>query len=47
MFYLNLTHWLPFLLERKDRMGMATGLEVRLPFAIIGWLSMPGISHGR
>lgn len=32
MFYLNLTHWLPFLLERKDRMGMATGLEVRLPF---------------
>lgn len=32
MFYLNLTHWLPFLLERKDRMGMATGLEVRVPF---------------
>src|SRR2546421_4631302 len=32
MFYLNLTHWLPFLLERKDRMGMATGLEVRIPF---------------
>ncbi len=32
MIYLNLTHWLPFLLERKDRMGMATGLEVRLPF---------------
>lgn len=32
MFYLNLTHWLPFLLERKDRMGMAIGLEVRLPF---------------
>jgi asparagine synthase (glutamine-hydrolysing) len=32
MFYLNMTHWLPFLLERKDRMGMATGLEVRVPF---------------
>lgn len=32
MFYLNLTHWLTFLLERKDRMGMATGLEVRIPF---------------
>ena len=32
MFYLNLTHWLPFLLERKDRMGMAAGLEVRVPF---------------
>ena len=32
MFYLNLTHWLPFLLERKDRMGMTTGLEVRVPF---------------
>jgi asparagine synthase (glutamine-hydrolysing) len=30
--YLNLTHWLPFLLERKDRMGMAAGLEVRVPF---------------
>ena len=32
MFYLNLTHWLPFLLERKDRMGMAAGLQVRVPF---------------
>lgn len=32
MFYLNLTHWLPFLLERKDRMGMAASLEVRVPF---------------
>jgi asparagine synthase (glutamine-hydrolysing) len=32
MFYMNLTHWLPFLLERKDRMGMATSLEVRVPF---------------
>jgi asparagine synthase (glutamine-hydrolysing) len=32
MFYMNLTHWLPFLLERKDRMGMAMSLEVRVPF---------------
>lgn len=32
MTYLNLTHWLPFLLERKDRMGMAAGLELRVPF---------------
>ncbi|WP_018222377.1 asparagine synthase (glutamine-hydrolyzing) [Salinispora pacifica] len=30
--YLNLTHWLPYLLERKDRMSMANGLEVRVPF---------------
>ena len=32
MFYLNLTHFLPFLLERKDRMSMATGFEARVPF---------------
>jgi asparagine synthase (glutamine-hydrolysing) len=32
MTYLNLTHWLPFLLGRKDRMSMATGLEARVPF---------------
>jgi len=32
MFYLNITHFLPLLLERKDRMSMATGLEVRVPF---------------
>jgi asparagine synthase (glutamine-hydrolysing) len=32
MFYLNLTGILPFLLERKDRMSMATGFEVRVPF---------------
>ena len=32
MFYLNLTGFLPLLLERKDRMSMATGLEVRVPF---------------
>ncbi len=29
---LHLTHWLPMLLDRKDRMSMATGLEVRVPF---------------
>ncbi|WP_037915116.1 asparagine synthase (glutamine-hydrolyzing) [Actinacidiphila yeochonensis] len=30
--YLQLTRFLPFLLDRKDRMSMASGLEVRLPF---------------
>jgi asparagine synthase (glutamine-hydrolysing) len=30
--YLTLTRWLPNLLERKDRMSMAVGLEVRVPF---------------
>ncbi|MCP2167799.1 asparagine synthase (glutamine-hydrolyzing) [Goodfellowiella coeruleoviolacea] len=30
--YLALTRWLGALLERKDRMSMATGLEVRVPF---------------
>jgi asparagine synthase (glutamine-hydrolysing) len=30
--YLNLTRFLPTLLDRKDRMSMATGLEVRVPF---------------
>nr|WP_274532098.1 asparagine synthase-related protein [Ktedonobacter racemifer] len=30
--YLNQTHFLPFLLERKDRMSMATGFEARVPF---------------
>jgi asparagine synthase (glutamine-hydrolysing) len=30
--YLGLTHWLPFLLDRKDRLSMAVGLEVRVPF---------------
>jgi asparagine synthase (glutamine-hydrolysing) len=33
MAYVDLTYWLPFLLERKDRMGMAASLEVRHPFA--------------
>ena len=32
MFYLNLTRWMPTLLDRKDRMTMATGLELRVPF---------------
>lgn len=32
MAYIDMTHWLPFLLERKDRMGMAAGLEIRHPF---------------
>lgn len=32
MFYLNLTRWMPVLLDRKDRMSMATGLELRVPF---------------
>ena len=30
--YLGLTRWLPLLLDRKDRLSMATGLEVRVPF---------------
>jgi len=32
MFYLNLTRWMPVLLDRKDRMSMAAGLELRVPF---------------
>ncbi|MBM7622647.1 asparagine synthase (glutamine-hydrolyzing) [Sporohalobacter salinus] len=32
MFYINLTRWMPTLLDRKDRMSMATGLEIRVPF---------------
>jgi asparagine synthase (glutamine-hydrolysing) len=30
--YLHLTRWLPDLLDRKDRLSMAVGLEVRVPF---------------
>ncbi len=30
--YLNITRFMPVLLERKDRMSMACGLEVRVPF---------------
>lgn len=33
LFYLNLTWFMATLLDRKDRMSMATGLEVRVPFA--------------
>ena len=29
---LHLAHWLPDLLDRKDRLSMAAGLEVRVPF---------------
>ncbi|SMO93632.1 asparagine synthase (glutamine-hydrolyzing) [Melghirimyces algeriensis] len=32
IFYLSLTRWMPTLLDRKDRMSMAVGLEVRVPF---------------
>lgn len=32
IFYLNQTRFLLMLLNRKDRMSMATGLEVRVPF---------------
>lgn len=30
--YLNQTRWLQYLLDRKDRLSMAHGLEVRVPF---------------
>lgn len=30
--YLGLTRWLPLLLDRKDSLSMAFGLEVRVPF---------------
>jgi asparagine synthase (glutamine-hydrolysing) len=32
MLYINQTRFLSMLLNRKDRMSMATGLEVRVPF---------------
>ncbi len=32
LFYLNITRFMPTLLDRKDRMSMACGLEVRVPF---------------
>src|SRR5690606_7137830 len=32
MSYLNLTRFVQTLLDRKDRMSMAVGLEVRVPF---------------
>ncbi len=30
--HMHITRWLPTLLDRKDRMSMAVGLEVRVPF---------------
>ncbi|MFC0572414.1 asparagine synthase (glutamine-hydrolyzing) [Paraburkholderia solisilvae] len=30
--YLHLANWLPLLLDRKDRLSMAVGLEVRVPY---------------
>jgi asparagine synthase (glutamine-hydrolysing) len=30
--YLAMTRWLPALLDRKDRMSMAVGIEVRVPY---------------
>jgi asparagine synthase (glutamine-hydrolysing) len=32
MFYMNITWFMSALLERKDRMSMGTGLEVRVPY---------------
>jgi asparagine synthase (glutamine-hydrolysing) len=32
LFYFNITYFLPMLLHRKDRMSMASGFEVRVPF---------------
>jgi asparagine synthase (glutamine-hydrolysing) len=32
LFYLHLTRWVQVLLDRKDRLSMAHGLEVRVPF---------------
>lgn len=32
LFYLNITRFMPTLLDRKDRMSMGVGLEVRVPF---------------
>ncbi|WP_265937510.1 asparagine synthase-related protein [Acinetobacter baumannii] len=32
MSYVNLTRFVQTLLDRKDRMSMAVGLEVRVPF---------------
>jgi asparagine synthase (glutamine-hydrolysing) len=32
LFYLNINWFMAVLLERKDRMGMASGVEIRVPF---------------
>lgn len=33
MFYITISRFMPTLLDRKDRMSMASGLEVRVPFS--------------
>nr|WP_263328371.1 asparagine synthase (glutamine-hydrolyzing) [Neobacillus sp. Marseille-Q6967] len=33
LFYINMTHFMTTLLDRKDRMSMGASLEVRVPFA--------------
>ncbi len=33
LFYLNISRFMPTLLDRKDRMSMACGLEIRVPFS--------------
>ncbi|RYD06734.1 hypothetical protein N752_03400 [Desulforamulus aquiferis] len=43
MFYLNMIWFMQTLLDRKDRMSMATGLEVRVPSVTIALLSMSGM----
>ena len=46
IFHILRTRFLHMLLERQDRMSMAAGLEVRVPFSITGWSSMPGTPRG-
>jgi asparagine synthase (glutamine-hydrolysing) len=46
--YLYLTRFLPLLLDRKDRMSMAVGLEVRVPFCdhrLVGYVFGVPWSH--
>jgi asparagine synthase (glutamine-hydrolysing) len=45
--YLGLTRWLPMLLDRKDRLSMASGLKVRSRSVITVWSSTSGTSRGR
>ena len=45
--YLALSRWLPAMLERKDRMSMAVGLEVRVRSATTAWWSTYGTCPGR
>jgi asparagine synthase (glutamine-hydrolysing) len=44
--YLHLTRFVQFLLDRKDRMSMAVGLEVRVPFCDHRLVEMYSISPG-